>query len=78
MLKIGGKVKIDEKSIQQARLPDTDEKADANKAPSINADGVFRLLTVEHSGDTRGNEWYSNLTCIDVNASAPAGEKVKK
>lgn len=78
MLKIGGKVKIDEGSIQQARLPNTEEKADANKAPSINADGIYRLLTVEHSGDTRGNEWYSNLTCIDVNASAPAGQKVKK
>ena len=77
LLKIGGLVKIDERSIAEAKLPDTDEKSEANKPASINADGLYRLLTVEHSGDTRGQQWYSSLVCLSVDESAPPGKKVK-
>ena len=61
-LRIGGKVKLDEAGI----------------GGNGEDDGVYRLLTVEHKGDTFGNEWYSNLECLDVNESAPDGEKVAK
>lgn len=64
-LKIGGKVKIDEASVKGS-----------NDTISTAADGVYRLLTVEHKGDTRGGDWYSSLTCLNVNESA--GGKVKK
>ena len=77
LLKIGGLVKIDERSIAEAKLPDTDEKSEANAPASINADGLYRLLTVEHSGDTRGQTWYSSLVCLSVDESAPPGKKVK-
>jgi hypothetical protein len=30
----------------------------------IAADGIYRIVEVTHSGDTRGNEWYSDLVCL--------------
>ena len=78
MLKIGVRVMIDEKDVEKAKLPDTSKDSAANKPAAISSDGVYRLLTVEHGGDTRGNDWYSELVCLDVDATAPAGKKVSK
>ena len=77
LLKIGGKIMIDEKDVAEAKLPDTDKKADANKPASIASDGQYRVLTIEHSGDTRGNDWYSDIVCLDVDETAPPGKQVK-
>lgn len=78
MLKIGGKVQINEKDINEAKLPDTSKDAQPNKPATIRHDGFYRLLVVEHSGDTRGNDWYSDLVCLDIDATQPAGKQVKK
>ena len=78
MLKIGVRVKINEEDVNEAKLPDSDKKDSANKPADISKDGIYRLLVVEHSGDTRGNDWYSDLVCLDVDASAPPGKQVKK
>lgn len=78
MLRIGGKVQINEKDVAEAKLPGTSKDAQANKPPAIEADGFYRLLVVEHSGDTRGNDWYSDLVCLGVDATAPIGNQVKK
>lgn len=37
--------------------------------PILAADGLYRLYAVEHSGDTRGQEWYSDLTMLAVNSN---------
>lgn len=78
LLKIAVRVKIDEKDVAQAKLPDTDKDNAANKPAAISSDGIYRLLVVEHGGDTRGTDWYSDLVCLDVDATAPAGKKVSK
>ena len=78
MLKIGGKVQINEKDVAQAKLADTSKDAQANKPADIAADGFYRLLVVEHSGDTRGNDWYSDLICLDIDATQPSDKQVKK
>lgn len=78
MLKIGGKVQINEKDVAQAKLADTSKDAQANKPADIAADGFYRLLVVEHSGDTRGNDWYSDLICLDIDATQPPNKQVKK
>ncbi|MEC5405131.1 hypothetical protein VOM14_06025 [Paraburkholderia sp. MPAMCS5] len=33
--------------------------------------GMYRVMTAEFTGDTRGNEWYVDLICLAVDASAP-------
>lgn len=78
MIKIGGKVQINEQDIAEAKLPDTSKDAEANKPVNIEKDGFYKVLVVEYNGDTRGNEWYSELTCVGVDATAPEGKKVKK
>jgi len=32
----------------------------------IDADGLYRAFVVTHSGDSRGNDWYSHLTLLSV------------
>jgi hypothetical protein len=27
-------------------------------------DGIYVVYVIEYEGDTRGNEWYANLTCF--------------
>lgn len=43
---------------------------------NLNANGIYKVLVVEHEGDTRGNNYYSNLTCLSVDGSASAGSQV--
>ncbi len=77
MLRIGARVKIDEKDIQRALLPATKPGEAVNTPPSISKDGVYKVIAIDHTGDTHGNDWYSNLVCIDIDETAPAGKKVK-
>lgn len=43
------------------------------KTPKLatNAKGVFVIQAIEHSGDTRGDEWYSNMVCTALGAVVP-------
>lgn len=43
------------------------------KTPKLatNAQGVFVIQAIEHSGDTRGDEWYSNMVCTALGAVVP-------
>ena len=29
-------------------------------------DGFYRIIKVEFSGDTHGNDWYANIVCIGI------------
>lgn len=62
-LRIGGRIKLDNKSIQQAK---TDLKMGAQRPPKMDSDGFYRILKVEFSGDTRGNDWYADMVCIGL------------
>lgn len=33
---------------------------------SVTNDGIYRVFVCEHEGDTRGQPWYSDLTCLAV------------
>lgn len=43
-----------------------------NNAPTA----LFRVIIAEHRGDTRGNDWYSELTCLAIDPSAPINASV--
>ncbi len=47
-----------------------------NERVKTNADGLYRVLAIDWTGDTRGNDWYCDLICVGIDASAPAGSKV--
>ena len=58
------RVFLDNKSIQQATLS-TQYLDVANQVTnfkvSIRADGIYKVLYVNHHGDTRGQDWYSDF-----------------
>jgi hypothetical protein len=66
-LKIGGRIKLDNASVQEAK---TDLKGQAQRAPKKDADGFYRILKVEFVGDTRGNDWYADMICIAMDDSS--------
>lgn len=82
-IKIGALVQINNKSIQQNLLsgellnsPNASQ-AFAAFQPKITADGFYKVYVNEFSGDTRGQDWYNDITCLAVDMSAPAATSVK-
>jgi hypothetical protein len=75
-IKIGQAVKIDNKSIQGYRFGlGINQQAGnlmAEQSIKLNADGLYYVMIADHIGDTRGNEWYSDLLCLAIDASIPA------
>jgi hypothetical protein len=43
-------------------------------ATKTNADGMYYVMRAEHVGDTRGEDWYTQLTCLAVDALVPESE----
>ncbi len=38
--------------------------------PQLNSDGLYVVIHVHHTGDTRNNPWYSIMTCLSIDPSA--------
>ncbi len=79
-IQIGGRVQIDNDAINQTLQADPDaapipfnQWAGLQLFANIAADGIYRVYVIEHEGDTRGQEWYSDLTLLAID---PASNKV--
>lgn len=79
---IGATVKIDNASINTTHQALNNEgKLVFNKyaglqmLADISADGLYRVYVSEFVGDTRGQEWYTDLICLSID---PVTQKVKK
>ncbi|PJO24918.1 phage protein [Burkholderia glumae] len=75
-LKIGGLVHLDNSSVQQYQysLNVTEQPAQgrAQLENKIDSDGYYYLMSVNHRGDTRGNEWHSDALCLAADATSIA------
>lgn len=69
-IKSGRRIQIDNKSIEQLKINFAVPGSPANLPAPLTADGVYYVLVVEHSGDTRGVEWYSNLITLNVSVTS--------
>lgn len=69
-IKSGGQVKIDNASI--AGLTVVIPYSGLDVAPGTDADGAYTSRVVQHVGDTRGQEWYTDMICVAVDGTAPA------
>ena len=76
-IKVGQLVKIDNRSILQMRHSlnvgaEGQQLSDAlgNK---LNDDGYYYVMVADHSGDTRGQQWYTDLICLAVDATMVPG-----
>lgn len=74
-IQIGRRVKIDNKSILQAKK-DMSYTA-INMTPRVSNDGFYRVLIADCEGDTHGTEWYTNITCIALDDTVPASMAAK-
>lgn len=71
-LRPGGQVTIQNSAVQQAALNPSYAGAKQNSfLPSLSADGTYNIIVVEHSGDTRGNSWYTDLICLAPGSIIP-------
>lgn len=69
-LKIAGRVEINNASVEQYKINLTVPNSPANIPAPLTADGVYYILVVEHVGDTRGTDWYSNLVTLNVDVTS--------
>ncbi|WP_186223598.1 phage protein [Burkholderia gladioli] len=92
-IKIGRLIKLDNSSIQQYEYSLDFQRQASNgfirRQNKINGDGFYYVMYNEMWGDTRGNDWYTEVICISVDvtpglelsesasgASAPAPAKL--
>jgi len=73
-IKIGQTIKLDSTDINQLRFGIDTQSVGSNLslqqgAAKQNADGLYYVMRAEHFGDTRGTAWYSDLTCLAVDAT---------
>lgn len=80
-IRVGGLVQIDNKSINQILQQNPEaapvvynQYAGLQQLATVTADGIYRVYVVENTGDTRGQEWYSDLVCLTVD---PVTQTVK-
>jgi len=66
LLSVSGRVKINEADVADAKLPGIGQIVAFGLGASIASDGIYRLLQIDHVGDTRGNDWYSDVTCLNL------------
>jgi hypothetical protein len=65
-IRISGRVQIDNASIAAFKINLATPNSPANIAPPLNGDGYYYVLVVEHQGDNRGVEWYTNLITLYI------------
>jgi hypothetical protein len=72
-IKIGRLIKLDNSSIQRYEfsLSLSQQRVNRNVAlqNKINGDGYYYVMTSEIWGDTRGNDWYTEVICLAVDAT---------
>ncbi len=69
LIKIGGRIELDNKSIERLKINLTVPNSPANIPAPLTADGVYYVLVVEHTGDTRGVDWYTSLVCLNMDVT---------
>ena len=80
---IGGMVNIADAEINLQKKIDkqtgtTGVKQETEPLPIVSPDGSYKVIGIEYSGDTRGNDWYQTLICLDVDDTAFAAAAAKK
>ena len=80
-LKIGQAIQLVDTDINQLRLGLDIHSVASNlalqqSATKLNGQGYYYVMVANHSGDTRGNPWYTDMTCLSIDATIPLSETV--
>lgn len=72
MVRYGRRVAINNRSVTEARFNLSYAGAPANSLiPGFNADGTYRVVAVDHKGDTMGTPWYTTMITIAIDGLVP-------
>jgi hypothetical protein len=79
-IKIGQCIKLDSE-INKARLGLDLQSQRVNSylvrsTLKTNTDGLYYVMRADHHGDTRANEYYTDLTCLSVDATQPMNTQI--
>lgn len=69
-LKVGGRVKLDNEVVARLKIDLSQPNSPANIPAPLTSDGVYYILVIEVVGDNRGTEWYSKMTCLNLDVTA--------
>lgn len=70
-LKVSGRVQINNASVQRAAA--SLQYTAINYFPSVAEDGFYRIVVIDHEGDTRGDAWYSDIVCVAIDETVSLG-----
>lgn len=71
-LRINGAVKLDNNALRYKVQKERARSVNFVEIPTtpvkLDKDGIYKVLRLEHLGDTHGNEWISKVECIGIGA----------
>lgn len=77
LIAVGGALQINQRDIAEAQLETSTESNPANTPPTLADDGFYRVITLELAGDTRGNDWFCEGVCLDIDATVATNKSVQ-
>jgi hypothetical protein len=79
-LKVNDQVVVDASSINRAEVvPGISQDLDINQLSLLGTnDGAYKILAIDITGDTRGQEWYQDLTCIGAITNVAPNSQVQR
>jgi hypothetical protein len=63
-IKVGGRIEINNSSIARLKIDLSVAGTSSNVPALLSNDGNYFVLVAEHSGDTRGVDWYTSMVCL--------------
>lgn len=63
-------------TIKELQFPGYTDQSFVAKVDSTAPDGLYRVIVIEHRGDTRDSDWYSRIICLLIDQSSPAATSV--
>lgn len=76
-IKVHGRVQINNASVAKMKIDFWTPGSPANTPSPIGHDGMYYVTVLEHSGDTRGQDWYSNMRLLTVDIASSPLESVQ-
>lgn len=69
-IQVGGRINIADATVQNLKINLAQNNSAASIPYPLTADGTYYVLVAEHSGDTRGVDWYTTIVGIGMAISS--------
>jgi hypothetical protein len=74
-IQVNTAVKLDNSAMKtQSRQRKSIRKDQHGRVVDLNPDGIYKVFKVRHTGDTRANDWYTEVLCVGLGQPIPTGQ----